>query len=193
MLKINLKKNLIILSLLITPIFTAATIGLSIDPANSKIKFQATGKPSLMKIKGDGAQITGKFSIDENKLTGIFKVKLSEFDTGISLRNEHMKEKYLEVSKYPEAKLEISVVDLPNNWNTRDSIELPFNGKLTLKETTKEITGTATINGEKLQANVIFDFKLSDFNLGIPSYMGITVADLVRVSTEVTAQNQSKP
>ncbi len=43
----------------------------------------------------------------------------------------------------------------------------------------KEIRGLFCIADQKLKTSADFEIKSSDFNLDIPSYMGIEVADIV--------------
>src|SRR3989338_6695806 len=75
-----------------------------IPPAPTKLKtseagdvrFLAVGKPSMLKIHGKGKILAADFQLEKESLKGSAEVDLNSIDTGIALRNQHMKEKYLE-------------------------------------------------------------------------------------------------
>jgi polyisoprenoid-binding protein YceI len=168
------------------PAFSAMPIQ-NLVPQNSKIEFEATGRPSMMKVRGKAAEATGSLFIKNGIAQGSMTVDLSGLDTGISLRNEHMKEKYLEVQKFPKAILTLKPIQLPTGWQLGKPIESSFNGTLNLHGVEKDIEGKfkVTANSE-IQAH--FEIKLSDFKIDIPSYLGVTIADTVKVSTQFLAQ-----
>ena len=69
----------------------------------SDIKFSATGKPSFIKANGSVPLVEINLSLAKNEISGTAKVDLSKLDSGIELRDEHLKEKYLHIKKYPNA------------------------------------------------------------------------------------------
>ena len=117
--------------------------------------------------------------MEKDAVSGILKVGVKLISTGIELRDEHLKDKYLEVASFPEATLTLVNVSL-NEKN--------FQGKLLLHGIEQDITGTAQISNQdnviKVQAS--FMLKLSDYKIAIPSFQGITVAENVTVNTELT-------
>lgn len=158
-----------------------------LENAKGKTVFRAIGRPSLLRVKGSAHSPKGRIVMDGNAMSGVFTVALGEFDTGISLRNTHMREKYLEVAKYPQASLEIKKLLLPEKG------EVAFDGALMLHGVTKPVQGKAQIerrteNGaELLRVEATFELKISDFEIQTPSYAGITVADVVTVAVECEA------
>ena len=93
---------------LITSYSFAVPIDLS--TTEGKVEFLAVGQPSALKIRGklsDEKPISGSLEVVDGSLSGTAKVKLDGFDTGIELRNRHMKEKYLETGKYPETAVKL--------------------------------------------------------------------------------------
>lgn len=158
-----------------------------LQPQNSKIEFEAVGRPSMMKVKGKGASASGDLAVENNMVSGTLKVDLTQLDTGIELRNEHMKDKYLEVQKYPTADLKLDPIALPADWTLGTPLEKPFTGKLKLHGVEQPVSGKFKLQANKsLSAN--FEIKLSDFKIDIPSYLGITIADVVKVNTEFTVK-----
>lgn len=159
-----------------------------------KIQFEAVGRPSMVKIKGTATGPEGGFTINKGLLSGEMKFALNSLDTGIDLRNDHMKEKYLEVNKYPHAKLTVKDLPLPSTWSLQNAglKDFPFKGILQLHGVEKEVSGTLNVS-EKLKTEAQFEIKISDFKIDIPSYLGITVADTVKVQVSVnefTAQEK---
>lgn len=165
----------------------APTVGvatLKAEKTKGQVVFEAIGKPSFLKIKGQGEGPEGEITIKDT-VTGTFKFKMATLDTGISLRNEHMKNKYLEVEKFPSAELKIEEVT-KFNPAAPEAKGLPFKGTLTIHGVAKPISGTVDVEkkaaGYKVAAN--FETKLTDYAIAIPSYAGITVADSVKVSVQ---------
>jgi polyisoprenoid-binding protein YceI len=154
--------------------------------SDSTTTFEAVGKPSLLKIKGHGAKVTGQLVFGDGGVRGAFDVGLNEFETGIELRNRHMREKYLETSKFPKATLEIDHVELPKDWKPGTDVgSAKFQGKLMLKGTTKPVEGTVKISGTNMATEADFVIDISQFPIGVPSYMGVTVASSVNVHVTI--------
>src|SRR3954449_1384388 len=74
-----------------------ATLGKAIE---SGVTFRAAG-PAGLTIEGSTADLAVTDEGDNVAVT----VPLGNLHTGIEVRDRHMKEKYLEVGKFPEAKL----------------------------------------------------------------------------------------
>ncbi len=146
---------------------------------DGKIEFFAKGWPSLLKINGLGEGAYGHLKETDGYLSGKINFDLKTLKTGIDLRDQHMKEKYLEVEKFPKASLKISSFKLPKKLSGKAK----FEGVLDLHGVSKKITGVAkikTLNGNvALRAN--FKIKISDYKIKLPSFKGITVAEDVKV------------
>lgn len=146
-----------------TPLFGTPAVNLA--NCQQDIKFEATGNPSAIKIVGvDETKkgLTGNIERVKDDFKGEAVFDLRTLDTGISLRNKHMKEKYLKTDKYPNAKL-----TFPDR-------------KLTLHGVVKQINPEIKVIGGKVEAK--FQINLADYKIDIPSFMEITVAKTVDVS-----------
>lgn len=152
-----------------------------VDTPSSEVTFVATGTPGFLKIEGQGAKLSGTVTSVADSFTGEFTVELKDFKTGIALRDEHMHKKYLETDKHPKATLRLTAV----KGGT-------FCGTLTLKEQTKEVCGEAQVSdsgasGKSVKAS--FKLNVKDFPaVGVPSHLGITMADTVEVKVNATAK-----
>lgn len=163
-----------------------ASVKLEASP-DSSATFEATGKPALLKIQGKGAKVEGAVDVDGKNAKGEFKIDLAQFTTGIETRDEHMKEKYLEVQKYPKATLKIESVSLPDGWTPGSEVkDASFKGLLTVKDVTKPIEGKVSVGSGNLASKADFEMKLTDYPaIGVPSFKGITVADSVKVHVDI--------
>lgn len=158
---------------------------LELKTAAGAVKFTAIGKPGFLKIRGDSKDAfpAGKLMIKKHKASGEFSFVLDKLQTGISLRDEHMKKKYLEVDKFPEAKVTLAEITLPAS-DLADS-KGTFSGKLNLHGVTKEISGKYTFSSKSKKIDAEFEIKVSDFKIEIPKYLGITVSESVQIEVEI--------
>lgn len=164
-----------------------AAYPIDLGATTNKVEFLAVGQPSAIKIRGkldDGKALGGKLEIVEGKLQGTAEVKLESFDTGINLRNQHMKEKYLETAKYPQSTVTLKPVTLSGD-TTKPTYEWsgPFEGTLKLHGVEKPIKGDLKVAkaDEKWKGNFSFSFELQDYGVDVPKYLGITVSKAVQV------------
>jgi polyisoprenoid-binding protein YceI len=166
-----------------------AAIELKTNKSAGQIEFEATGRPSMIKIKGQGEGATSKFILDGNQLKGVVIFNLNSLKTGIELRDQHMKEKYLKTKSNPTALMKIPPFNLPVGWSLQnaDLKNLAFNAILKLNGVEKTVQGQLSIAGAPLSSQAEFEIKLSDFQIEIPEYLGVKVADTVKV--KVTLSN----
>lgn len=112
------------------------------------------------------------------------KLPVKSLKSGISLRDDHMVNKYLEASKYPEITMKIA-----KGKNGNGVAILVVKGK------EAKVKGTYTVKGDKISAS--FPVKISGFGIEDISYKGIGVDDEVKVEVELpikkTASSSVKP
>lgn len=178
------------LFLLFSQVAHAATF--QVTPEKSEVEFLAVGRPSMLKVKGTGGKPTGSFTTGA-KAAGEIQVDMRDFTTGISLRDKHMKEKYLETGK-PEnqfAKLKITSIEVPaKDVPASGEVDAKVAGTLTLHGKSQPIRTESKlkIEGKTLSTEMKFKLKLSDYGIEIPSYAGITVAEDVDVNIKLQAE-----
>lgn len=178
-----MKTTLMTLALLLAAQTSLAAIELKTSKTAGLIEFEATGRPSMIKIKGHGEGATSKFILAGNQLKGVVSFNLDSLKTGIDLRDEHMKEKYLKTKTNPTALMKIPSVTLPAGWSLQNAEvkNLAFNAILRLNGVEKAIKGQLNIGAAPLSSQAEFEIKLSDFQIEIPQYLGIKVADTVKI------------
>lgn len=105
------------------------------------------------------------------------KINLKSLKTGMDLRDDHAKNKYLEVSKYPEA-----ILVSASGKNGKGSGILRLHGKEAKVDGTYELLG-----GHKfLKAE--FKTKLSSYDIKEINYKGVGVDDEIKVEIVVPVQ-----
>lgn len=165
----------------------ASTGSWNIDSELSSTQFLAVGKPSLLKIKGEGGKPFGVLKGEGGKYSGEISLNLENFKTGIETRDKHMKEKYLETSKFAVTK--ISIEGFPESC--LDKLEgeksCEFLGRLNLHGVEKPINGkvTAMRSGANIKLKSEFKINLTDYAINIPSFAGVTVADEVTIQSDL--------
>lgn len=154
----------------------------SFSASEGAVEFVAIGKPSFIKIHGKGTPAHGTLQLDGGKTRGEFDFELTTLATGIETRDDHMKNKYLEVGKFPRAHLEIESAQIDDGWTLTHPLlkEKEFRGQLTLHGVTRPTSGQFSINDQH-EVEAQFKVKLKDYQIDIPSFAGITVSDEVEV------------
>jgi polyisoprenoid-binding protein YceI len=162
---------------------------------NGQVQFTATGRPGALKVIGKTGGPTGCLKINGDKLTGTLTVDVTQFATGIGMRDRHLKEKYLEVAKFPTATLTFSDLSLPKKALTDDGVFL-VEGPAEIEIHGQNLPVTIKIEGKRTgtltEITSQFDVKLSDFKITQPSFAGVSVNDLVRVEIQSKASVETK-
>lgn len=123
-------------------------------------------------------------------LAGEVAVDLRTLDTGISMRNGHMRDNYLEIGKgagFDAAVL--SDIRLPDGDAATLSGRTRFSGTLLLHGTKRAIAGDADVrrDGSSVRVDAAFAVRLEDYAIAPPRYLGVGVKDEVMVKVSLTA------
>lgn len=123
-------------------------------------------------------------------LAGDVSLDLTTLDTGIALRNQHLKENYLEVAKgegFNKAVLsELQLTDV--SGETFDGTT-GFTGTMLLHGVKRPVTGTVEIHSEGTNRRVRAEFplNLTDYAVTPPEYLGVGVGTKLLVKVSLTA------
>ncbi len=174
-------------------LFFASNFAVAANLISSKGKseFRAVGRPSALKILGQGDGPTGYFDLLADREGYQFKgevlLNLESLKTGIEMRDRHMKEKYLETGKFKNSTLKWSQVILPKDLFEKGG-EVNVPGTLILKNVEKPVSVLMKVSKEASDFKIhsTFQIKLTDFSIDLPSYAGIKVADLVDIEVETS-------
>lgn len=144
--------------------------------------FQATTRDVTGQLAPDPAQ--------PGRLTGELSVDLRTLDTGIGLRNRHMRDNYLEVGRgdgFERAVL--SDITLAGGDAATFAGATTFTGTLLVHGTRKPVTGRVTLAraGDDVRVEAAFPVRLPDFAVPKPRYLGVGVGDEVQVKVKFSA------
>ena len=147
-------------------------------PSDARIGFQATG-PAGMKIEGTTTELT----VVESDANVTLEVPLAGLKTGIDLRDQHMREKYLEVPRYPSASLVVArgALALPPA-GAQTEADAPATLKLHGQVRPVTVHYQTKADGAGLAVHGSFRIKMTDFGISVPSYLGVTVKPDVDVN-----------
>lgn len=172
------KKTNRLLSLLLLATLPAA--------AGAALKARAPAQVSFIAVGPAGLRIEGKSSdlqVTDRPDALVVTVPLSKLETGISLRDSHMHEKYLESQKYPNAQLAVSrsAVKFPAPGQTTEGT-VPGTLALHGQSKTVPVHYKATRNGNAYEVKGDLKVDFREFGIQIPSYLGATVKPPVDVN-----------
>ena len=113
-----------------------------------------------------------------------FEVELASLDTGIGLRNRHMRRDYLEVDEHPYATFEGSVATVRPVGD--GMFEMVTEGTFGVHGVSRplEVPCRAAPEGEGFRVTCAFQVLLSDFDIDIPHVMFLKLADEIRLELD---------
>lgn len=158
--------------------------------SNCLITFKTRGQPVLVSIEGKSESPCSGIFVVENGSTKKSKVtmNLQKLDTGIPLRNKHLKENYLHTDKFPTATMtDIEADNIDGQLKGTVKGKSSFKGQLELHGAKKEIQGVYEVKGGNMY-NGQFEIDLPDFGVERPSFMGVKVVDKVYVTFNFKAE-----
>lgn len=164
-------------------------------------------------IVGHTSHIKGTIDVDDSldlskkPLDADFKVDLATIDTGIALRNEHMRDNFLQTKKFPNAEFKVSTVSAaPAQLKDGQTVkatavgEFSLHGKTVKKEIPVEITYHKLCksqgkfeNCDLIQIKSTFPVPFKDFDIQRPEVVFQKLADTVFVTVVATAHHELPP
>lgn len=147
---------------------------------------------------GRTTKVSGTVEFDPAKRmgSGTITVDLASLDTGIPLRNEHMRDEgWLNTARFPTAKFVTKTV------RHKSGETYTVTGDFTMRGVTKPITtdvqvryrpASAETRGAGFDGNVIlvsttFNVRLTDYGIKVPSQAAGKVANTVKISVRAYA------
>jgi len=134
----------------------------------------------------NGASVTDNSSF-------YFQVDLDALDTGIGLRNRHMRENYLQTDKFRYASLKGKIVKATQL--SSGVFKVDVQAEMFIHGVTQNISlsGTLSKTGEKTY-NIKSDYsvKLSSYNIEIPNFMMMKLNEVVQLHLNFNLQQVIK-
>jgi polyisoprenoid-binding protein YceI len=127
---------------------------------------------------------------------GGLSVDLRTLDTGIGLRNAHLRDNYLEVGKGPLfERAVLSEIRLAGGEAEAFEGRSGFTGSLWLHGRSRPISGHAELRreGSSVRVEASFPVTLDDYGIEKPRYLGVGVKSVVQVKVSLTATPAAEP
>ena len=117
------------------------------------------------------------------------KIYLDSLDTGIGLRNTHMRDNYLETDKYPLAQFSGRIINQTQKTKLESEVETEGLLKIHGVERKQKIIGTLYDYGKSFKLECSFKILLSDFNIEQPSFLFISVDNEIGIECIIYLTN----
>ncbi|MBO9542557.1 YceI family protein [bacterium] len=170
--------------------------------AHSETMATFSSKASIVRLSGRTTKVDGdsEINVDNPSLSpkGTVTVDVSSFDTGIALRNEHMRG-IIEAEKYPTATFKMKSLKAPK-LVAEKPVDGTVTGEMTFHGVTRTVTAPVTLvylpeqdknyrPGDWVSVTTGFKLKLSDYGIKLPAPMlGVKVADELSIEVEGMAK-----
>ncbi len=145
-----------------------------VDMAKKANNVKFISKAPLEDFEGNTQRINGYLKNAGDNLQGselYFEVDLNSLNTGIGLRDQHMRDNYLETKKYPKTTFKGNVTTVTDKGN--GLYEVIVDGSITIHGVTKQtqVKGTIQLGANDARVKSKFVVKLSDFKVKVPELM----------------------
>lgn len=172
--RMNLRMLLVLPLLLVA---STASAGMKVD-GKPKVSFFAVGSPGFLDIEGT----TSNLVATDDGTTLSFACALDTISTGIDLRDEHMKSKFMHTQNFPQTTLSFAKSLVP--WPTEvgkgatGTLTAAFTAHGVTKDVAVEYNVRKSKTGYKVTAK--FPFDIVQHGIEVPSYLGVTVDTAMR-------------
>jgi len=197
----------LVLTAAVAPAAPAAEF--AIRPGGSNM-VRFLSKAPLESVEGKTSAVTGRVVVDPEHLadsvTVQVEVDLASLDTGIDLRNQHMRDNHLETAKFPTAVFEGGRVRDATATRLLPGEKVTFNldGQFTVHGVTRPITAAVEVvaipdpTAEAAQSAALpaigelkvtarFEVKLSDHQITRPQFLVMRLDEVQRITVELRA------
>jgi len=182
-----MKKLITYIYILIIPISSFASEYQVDRSKESQIKFISDAP--IEEFEGITNNIDGYINLpsfeqlDESQL--YFEVDLETLDTGIGLRNRHMRENYLETEKFKYTFFEgvfTSIEEVSEKeYNVKVSGSISIHGVVR----SISISGTLIKNEKQLTIVTSFEIALTDFEIDVPELMFMKINEIIKIECTI--------
>lgn len=173
-------RTLLLLAIIVVLAPLAAAGALGVKEKKLDVKFIAKGTGGLTfdgKVK--------KMAVTESAGNLLFTVLPKDIDTGIGLRNKHMRG-FLEADKYPEITLQVPRAEVKTPEDGK-KVEGTVRGWLTAHGVRKPavIAYEMEKNGSSWKIDSRFEVDIREHGIKVPSYLGVTVEPVMPVEADL--------
>ncbi len=167
-----------------------------VDPdADNEVRF--TSQAPIEEVVGVTDRIDGYVLLNESRLEAglategtqlYLEVDLASLDTGLGLRNRHMRNNYLEVQDFPYAFFDATIERV--EATAAGLFRVTAQGMLNIHGVEREVDVPCDVSerGEGYGIRCTFILLLSDFDIKIPKLMFLKLANEVRLELDFTVR-----
>ncbi len=169
---------------------------------HSSTEASFTSRAAIVKFSGRTTKVEGQgeINVDDPSLNpkGKIVVDLASLDTGIAMRNEHMRG-MIEAAKYPTASFKLKGLKA-QKLIANEPVSGTVTGDFTLHGVTRTLTAPVTLTflpeadknyrpGDWVAISTEFKAKLSDYGIQLPKpVLGVKVADELTLTLDGMAK-----
>lgn len=160
------------------------------DPKN-RVEFHA--EDTYDAFDGRTSNVTGTIVADPANPAASkveISIDLASLDTGISLRNSEMRNRYLQTAKFPTATFKSASVNAPKAIAANQPADLQLTGDFTLHGVTKRVTLPARVvllPDNRIHITSQFHVHMPDYDIQVPKNILVTVDDMIPVRLDLWA------
>ena len=157
------------------------------------VKFESHAP--MESFEGKTRSVVGELEFDPADLPDSavvrIEVDLADLDTGIGIRNRHMRKNHLETDEYPKAVFRGGrILDPSATALGPEPVTLKLAGTFELHGITRDITVDAEITrNEDGSIHVVsrFEVKLSDYEISRPKFLMLKLDEVQKITIDVKA------
>jgi len=191
---LNKLKVTIVFSLLFLSAVNATEVNVDRNKPN-QVKF--ISEAPTERVEGITDKIDGYALWDGDELINksefYFEVDLTSLDTGMGLRNRHMRDNYLHTDDFPYAEYAGKITKIEKVAGN-DTWHVTTNGKLKIHGIEKDVVieGTVSGEGDSYHVKSAFSVKLTDYKIKVPKLMFMKLNETIKLQVEFYAKEIKK-
>lgn len=177
-----MKKFIAVLLLFSFGFFTDKTDAQSFAATEGYAEFVSNAP--LLEFKGKSDNLHGLIDLEQNLVD--FYIDLSTLDTGINLRNRHMRNSYLETERCPFGEFTGEITsDFDPELHEEQDVTVEGSFKVHCITRDKEITGTIQPSDDGLKIDAFWSVLLEDYDIDRPRVVFYELADEQKVNISI--------
>ena len=188
--------SLLLVAWVATSPAVAASSRWQVKPGDgSRVEF--VSKAPLESFTGRTRQVSGECTFDSDHLAGdvalSVTVDMASFDTGLSKRNQHMRENHLQTDRFPQAFLRGGTIKAAaaSALAVGGSVGVEFSGELDLHGVRRPVVVHLELSrstADVLSVKAEFPVRLSDYDIERPRMLVMKLADEQQVRVDLTLE-----
>lgn len=146
-----------------------------------KVVFHAEGSPGFLTFDG----VTRHLTLADDGTSLTFTVPMDTVETGITLRDQHMRDNYVQTSQFPNVVLVVakSSVTWPTDGGAQGTTQATFEAHGVKLEVPVAYDIKKTKTGYRVKAS--FPFDTTQHGIEIPKYLGVTIKPAMEAEVTV--------